>query len=70
MRIRMRDPGIFLTLDPGPGMEKIRIRDKHPGSASCFIWKGECREIKANLTEYSKILKCARLGLGGNPKIS
>jgi hypothetical protein len=21
------DPGIFLTLDPGSGMEKIRIRD-------------------------------------------
>ncbi len=28
------DPGIFLTLDPGSGMEKIRIRDKHPGSAT------------------------------------
>jgi hypothetical protein len=28
MRIRIRDPGIFLTLDPGSRMEKIRIRDK------------------------------------------
>jgi hypothetical protein len=28
------DPGIFLTMDPGSGMEKIRIRDKHPGSAT------------------------------------
>jgi hypothetical protein len=28
------DPGIFLTLDPGPGMKKIRIRDKNPGSAT------------------------------------
>ncbi len=28
------DPGIFLTLDPGSGMEKNRIRDKHPGSAT------------------------------------
>ena len=30
------DPGygIFLTLDQGSGMEKIRIRDKHPGSAT------------------------------------
>jgi hypothetical protein len=28
------DPGIFLTLDPGSGMVKIRIRDKHPGSAT------------------------------------
>jgi hypothetical protein len=27
------DPGIFLTLDPGSGMGKTRIRDKHPGSA-------------------------------------
>jgi hypothetical protein len=29
MRIRIRDPEIFLTLFPGSGMEKIRIR--HPG---------------------------------------
>ncbi len=28
------DLGIFLTLDPGSGMEKIRIRDKHHGSAT------------------------------------
>jgi hypothetical protein len=30
------EPGsvIFLTLDPGSGMEKIRIRDKDPGSAT------------------------------------
>jgi hypothetical protein len=28
------DPGFFLTLDPGSGMGKIRIRDKHPGSAT------------------------------------
>jgi hypothetical protein len=30
------DPGsgIFLTLDTGSGMEKIRVRDKHPGSAT------------------------------------
>jgi hypothetical protein len=57
------------TLDPGPGMGKIRIRDKHPGSATlpsmiCFILKGQRREIKANLTE-EKILKCAYLGAGG-----
>ncbi len=31
------DPGIFLTLDPGSGMGKIRIRDKHPGSATQLI---------------------------------
>jgi hypothetical protein len=33
MRMQIRDPEIFLTLYPGSGMEKIRIRDKHPGSA-------------------------------------
>jgi hypothetical protein len=38
MRIRIRDPGIFLTLDPGSGMGKIRIRDKHPGSATLLVW--------------------------------
>jgi hypothetical protein len=27
MWMRIRDPEIFLTLDPGSGMEKIRIRD-------------------------------------------
>ncbi len=33
------DPGsgIFLTLDPGSGMEKIRIRDKHPRSANTLL---------------------------------
>jgi hypothetical protein len=29
--------GIFLTLDPGSGLEKIRIRDKHPGSATLAV---------------------------------
>jgi hypothetical protein len=35
------DPGsgIFLTLDPRPGMEKIPIRDKHPGSATLHFSK-------------------------------
>jgi hypothetical protein len=27
MQIRIWNPGIFLTLDPGSGMEKIRTRD-------------------------------------------
>jgi hypothetical protein len=34
MRIRILDPEIFLTLDLGSEMEKIRIRDKHPGPAT------------------------------------
>jgi hypothetical protein len=37
MRMQIRDPGIFLTLDPGAGMEKIRIRDKHPGFATLLF---------------------------------
>ncbi len=32
MRIRIRD-----SLDPGSGMEKILIRDKHPGSATPLV---------------------------------
>jgi hypothetical protein len=40
MRMRIWDPGIFLALDPWSGMEKIRIQDKHPGSAILifYIW--------------------------------
>jgi hypothetical protein len=34
-----QDPGIFLSLNPGSGMEKIRIRDKHPGSATLLLFK-------------------------------
>ncbi len=26
----------FFAADPGPGMEKIWIRDKHPGSATLY----------------------------------
>jgi hypothetical protein len=39
MRIRIRESGIFLTLDPGSGMEKIRIGDKHPESATLHKFK-------------------------------
>ncbi len=31
--VLLLDPG-FGILDPGSGMDKIRIRDKHPGSAT------------------------------------
>jgi hypothetical protein len=27
----------FFDADPGSGMEKIRIRDKHPGSATLTV---------------------------------
>jgi hypothetical protein len=37
MRIRIRDPVIFLTLDVGSGTEKILIRDKHHGSATLVL---------------------------------
>ncbi len=33
--MRIRDPG---WRQIGSGMEKIRIRDKHPGSATLFFW--------------------------------
>jgi hypothetical protein len=36
MQMQIRDPGIFLTLGPGSGMEKIRIRYKHPGSTTLY----------------------------------
>jgi hypothetical protein len=29
----------FFDVDPGSGMEKIRIRDKHPGSATLLCVK-------------------------------
>jgi hypothetical protein len=34
MRKRIRDPGIFLTRDPGWKKFESGIRDKHPGSAT------------------------------------
>jgi hypothetical protein len=37
MQMRILDPEIFLTLEPGTGMEKIGIRDKHPG----FVTQGK-----------------------------
>jgi hypothetical protein len=44
MWIRIRDPGsgIFLTLNPGSGMEIFGcgIRDKHPGSATMLAGYG------------------------------
>jgi hypothetical protein len=30
-------PGSGNLFDPGSGMEKIRIRDKHPGSATLLL---------------------------------
>jgi hypothetical protein len=32
------DPGSENLVDPGSGMEKIRIREKHPGSATLLTW--------------------------------
>jgi hypothetical protein len=40
--MRIRDPGIFLTRDPG--WKKIRIRDKHPGSAILY-----CKDLALRL---------------------
>jgi hypothetical protein len=55
MRIRIRDPEILLTLDLGSEMEKIRIRDKHPGSATLVpvpsfyrMWSNSTSKIVRN----------------------
>jgi hypothetical protein len=56
MRMRIRDTGIFLTLDPGSGMEKIRIRDKHPGSATLEKQLGNC-----NLHAGGSLASCGRM---------
>ncbi len=47
LRIRIRDPVIFLPLDPGSGIGFFRIsdprsqtRDKHPGSATLNVPRG------------------------------
>jgi hypothetical protein len=37
IRVWIWDPGIFLTLYPRSRMEKNRIRDKHPGSATLLV---------------------------------
>ena len=51
MRIRIRDLfdpgfGIFLTLDSGSGIEKIRIQDKHPGSTTLLY--SRVRDFREN----------------------
>jgi hypothetical protein len=35
--MRIRDPGLKKNSDPGTGMEKSRIRCKHPGSATLMV---------------------------------
>ncbi len=36
--LRIWDPVPFITLDPGSGMEKCGIWDKHPGSVQQWQW--------------------------------
>ncbi len=39
----------FFDVEPGPGMEKIRIRDKHPGSATLHVpIMYRCMEMRSN----------------------
>jgi|688.fasta_scaffold2681812_2 hypothetical protein len=52
----IRDPGILLTLDPGSEMEKIRIRDKHPGSATFAFNVLRCH------VRYSVFMYCGVVG--------
>ncbi len=67
MRILIRDPGILLTLDldlgvfktldPGSGMEKILIWDKYPGSAillPCYFCHCVCRVLMCRIIIYEQ----------------
>jgi hypothetical protein len=40
MRLRVRDLKIFLSLDQGSGMKKVRIRDKHSRTATATLVPG------------------------------
>jgi hypothetical protein len=50
--------------DPGSWMEKIRIRDKHPGPATLIIWKtrieilskGASYSINQSIKDHSNIV--------------
>jgi hypothetical protein len=52
MRICIRDPRIFLTLDPESGMKKIPIRDKHPGFAKLRYSPGKVLIFRVILVQY------------------
>ncbi len=71
MRIWMRDPGIFLTLDPGPGMEKIRIRDNDTAFYDMLYVEGTASWDQSEFNRRKK-LKMRSFGSGGgggdNPK--
>jgi len=56
--------GIFLTLDPGSGMEKIQIRDKNPGSATLVYWIAYCLSSCCSLPDvfYSTKYRCVGFG--------
>jgi hypothetical protein len=52
-----RDPGIFWTLDPGSGMEKIRIRDKHLRSPILILILNFLNEpLKTKMPSISSLL--------------
>jgi hypothetical protein len=50
LRIRIRDPVSFWPLDPGSGMEKIRIRDKHTRSATLPCCPNHQCELREDYT--------------------
>jgi hypothetical protein len=55
------DPGFGAFLTPGSGMEKIRIRDKHPGFATLVMKAKDyvvssCSDMKSLLKNKSFVL--------------
>jgi hypothetical protein len=42
MQMRIRDLGIFLTLDPGWKKFGSGVRDNHPGSATLLLTSSFC----------------------------
>jgi hypothetical protein len=65
LRIRIRDPGIFLILDPGWQKFGSGVRDEHPGSATLplplhkflCLGKPESPDVFKRLTAESEDFK-------------
>jgi hypothetical protein len=63
----------FFDADPGSGMEKIRIRDKHPGSATllrsdpiCSVFRQDPQSCKRQTTTGSAVLQEANNNAGSS----
>jgi hypothetical protein len=58
MPIRIRVWGIFLTLNTGSEMGKIRIRDKHPESATLLKLKQINADLASTYRTYIQSTFC------------